>query len=301
MTYYFLKIKIQKTEFFFFFFFGLRKRVFQLVTSAKRMAAIGSFTLTGSIAESIRLQNLIEEYGFLGEGLVEEVFQVMDADQAFEVPDRIIERTQREKDQRSHLLQPKAYAEKKLPSMTDFMESGSKFEKPLFDQSLKLRKILFPVTALCCLMNREELSADEFSLMGAIAHSLKQEVVDELRNLHLKRLAAKIPDKEARNIILAEKDSVLQSQAVSDILTHAKTIKKTQAAFKPARGAAAFNQFKKSTAPQRKKPSSSSQPPRDESNSTPSSSSSSSSSTNPPLQAPSAVARGGHGGKPRGK
>src|SRR3989338_5540772 len=206
------------------------------------------FALESELAQKEKAQREIEEYGYLGENLVQEVFRMMKADKAFEIPERVIEQSATVKDQREKLLQPNAYREFKLPSMSDFMgESGRKFEKPLFEQSLKLRKMLFPITTLCCLIGNEELTQEQFSLMGAVANALRKEIVDDLRSLHLQRMAAKVPDSEARSILLADKHSVYHSETAQAALKQARTIKKANEAFKPKRMPKDWNSFKRRT------------------------------------------------------
>ena len=258
------------------------------------------YALEGELAQKVRAQREVEEYGFLGEHLVNQVFQLMEKDRAFEIPERVIEQTAVEKDLREKLLQPKAYREHKLPSMSAFMgDAGARFEKPLFDQYLKLRKFLFPVTAMCCLLEEEEMSQEQFSLLGAIVNALRKEMVDELRGLHLQRMAAKIPDAEARAILLADKNSVFHSESAQSALKQARAIKKANESFQPKKMPTGWKNFKRRPA-QETPPS---KDTRGEASSSSSPSSSSSSSSTPrdsnqgTQQAPPAKGRGG----PRGR
>src|SRR3989338_11243232 len=70
---------------------------------------------------------------------------------------------------------------------------------------------------------------------------------NDLRSLQLQRMAAKVPDSEARSILLADKHSVYHSETAQAALKQARTIKKANEAFKPKRMPKDWNRFKRRT------------------------------------------------------
>lgn len=157
-------------------------------------------------------QEELEEYGFLGRDLIEMMFERFKKDKTFEVPEKMLEVSRAVKKRRDLLFAPEALKEAKLPSTIGFMSaSAEKFEKPLFEQSVAIRRCLLPVTAMACILESPgELSAADFNLLGMLVTGLRDELTESLRNLHLRRLAAKVPDKEARATILAESHNMVK-------------------------------------------------------------------------------------------
>jgi len=259
----------------------------------------GGFALSSD--DNLRLQHQRElaEFGFWGKTLFTEVEEMLTQDEAFGVPPRVLELNKFLQEERDFLLAPHATQKFKLPSMTDLIPGagGEKFEKPLFDRAKTIRNTLLPVAAICTLLAKgSEATDEEYALTGRIAFALKNKLVEELRNLNLARIAAKLPDETARRALMAKQDSVLRSETAMEAVENAKKVKKLADALKPKP-----RTHQKPVAWQRR----GGRPNNDAPPSTPSSSSSSSAA--PPTAAPSSspsqppsAEGGGRRGRPRG-
>jgi hypothetical protein len=191
------------------------------------------FVLSGPAQKLLQAHLEVEENGFLGKDLTQKVADLLKRDRAFEIPEHPIELTRTKKEFRDRLLHPQAFNELKLPSVAGFMgDSGSKFEQPLFEQSLMLRRVLIPLSAISVLLEGD-LEEEDFNLLGVLVRELRSDIIERLRNLSLQRLAAKLPDKEARTIVLADKDSILRSESAKGVLKSVKDVKKMTSAVKP--------------------------------------------------------------------
>ena len=192
------------------------------------------YQLEGQTAERIRIQQEIEDFGFVGKALCESAIRKLKEGKTFEIPEHLIERDAKFNEQKEKLLYPKSFRELKLPSMTHFMgESGNRFEQPLFKESQKLRKFLIPISVACSILELEEWGDEEIALMGALLNALRMEMTDELRNLHYRRMVAKVDDPEARSILMAEKDHIFRSETAKNVLTDAKAMKKLSSSLLP--------------------------------------------------------------------
>ena len=101
---------------------------------------------------------------------------------------------------------------------------------PLYDQSVVLRKLIIPLEAICSILRQSNVSDEEYNTLGMIANVLKEECVRELRNLHFKRMATKIPDRDVRDMLLTEDHHVSKSEAARSALRDAKDLAKLTSA-----------------------------------------------------------------------
>ena len=205
----------------------------------------GSFSLGSETQRLLAQQRELTEFGLVGRPVALKALRLIERDKVFEVPQQKIERSKSHHEIVEQLINPRCFEECKLPSTLGLLgDEGSKFEKPLFEQSLVLRRLIFPVFAMCAILEQEEPSSDDFQTLGALATTLRNELSDNLRNLHLRRLAAKVPDKQARQALLAGKDSMLHSSTAKAALDDAKRAKKMAEALAPKKTPSAWKSFR---------------------------------------------------------
>jgi len=173
-------------------------------------------------------------YGIMGEALVEAVKVELVARKAFDMPEAMpIELDDLGKLQRDSLLCPPAFKECKLPSAKGlFGSSGDDREKPLFDQAVRLRKTVIPLMAMKKLLDVNETSPAHLALVKRLCDEMLDDAVEQLQLVNYKRLVVKVPNKEARGILLASEDDMVRDPAVLAALERTKKVQKSSDAMR---------------------------------------------------------------------